>query len=275
MEQREYDVYLVTTPIGNLKDISLRALEVLKTVDLIYCEDTTHSRILLKNYEIDKKTLSLHKFNTSEVLPKLIENVKSGKKIAYITDAGVPSISDPGQEIVKKLIENNITYTLVGCPCALINALVLSGMDTNCFTFIGFLDENNKKRLKQVESIKYSNSTLIFYSAVHNLKEDIKYLYIKLRDRKIAIIREITKLYEEIIHTSLKEFESVELKGEFVIVVEGFKSDENLDPENELGILLNLGYDAKDAIKQVAKQCNLPKNDVYQMYLKINKNKGK
>ena len=170
-------LYLVATPIGNLKDISLRALEVLKNVDEIACEDTRHSIGLLNAYEIKKPLTAYHKFNEREAGQKLIDKLKDGKNIALITDAGMPVISDPGNVLVNMLMENGLEFTVVPGACAFVSALVLSGLDSSRFAFLGFMPEKNSDRKEFLERYKDLDMTLIFYSAPHDVKKDVESLY--------------------------------------------------------------------------------------------------
>lgn len=261
-------LYLVATPIGNLKDISLRALEVLKSVDEIACEDTRHSLTLLRAYEINKPLFSYHKFNERESGEKLIEKLKQGKNIALITDAGMPVVSDPGNILVKMLIENDLEYTIVPGACAFISALALSGLDASRFCFLGFLPQKAGERKEFLEKYKNLEATLIFYSAPHDVVKDVETLYSVFGDRKAVAVKEITKLHEKVERFNLKEGYPNQPKGEYVLLVEGgSKEDENKELSNKqlIDLYISQGLDKKDALKKVAKERNIPKSELYKL----------
>lgn len=264
--------YFVGTPIGNLKDFSQNQQETLNFVDLILCEDTRTSKILLNHFNISKPLLSFHKFNYKSMTPKVIERLKNGENIALISDAGMPVISDPGLEIIKDLKEESLEYTVIGGVSAFLNAYILSGFSSP-FTFIGFLPEKSldvKNLLLEFRNLK---STLIFYSSVHNIDKDIKILYENLGDRKIAIVREITKKFEEIVFTNLKDYDNnITKKGEFVIVVDKpMEEVDNLSLEEKLEFYLSIGYTKNDAFKLIAKDKNMSKSEVYNYFIKKDK----
>ena len=261
-------LYLVATPIGNLKDISLRALEVLKSVDEIACEDTRHSLTLLRAYEINKPLFSYHKFNERESGEKLIEKLKQGKNIALITDAGMPVVSDPGNILVKMLIENDLEYTIVPGACAFISALALSGLDASRFCFLGFLPQKTGERKEFLEKYKNLEATLIFYSAPHDVVKDVETLYSVFGDRNAVAVKEITKLHEKVERFNLKEGYPNQPKGEYVLLVEGgSKEDENKELSNKqlIDLYISQGLDKKDALKKVAKERNIPKSELYKL----------
>lgn len=260
--------YFVGTPIGNLKDFSINQIDTLKSVDLILCEDTRTSLVLLDKYEIKKPLLSFHKFNYKEMIPKVLSKLLSGENVALISDAGMPVISDPGAEIIEKLKENEIKYTIIGGVSAFLNAFVLSGFPYP-FTFIGFLPNKKSEREKLLLEFRNVKSTLIFYSSVHDINSDITQLYNSLGDRKLCVARELTKIHEEIVFSSLKEGYNKTLKGEFVLIVEGYeeKQDE-FSLEEKLSYYLNLGYTKNEAIKLVAKDKNMTKSEVYNYFIK-------
>ena len=264
-------LYFVATPIGNMKDITYRAVETLNTVDAILCEDTRHSGILLKEYNISKPLYSFHKFNYKKVIPTYIKMLLDGKNLALISDAGMPSISDPGQEIISELLKNNISYTIIPGASAGLSALVLSGFETQNFCFLGFLPE--KKVNDYLNAYLYIPATLVFYSAVHDIQKDIKTLYEILGDRKIAVVREITKKFEEVTFSTLKDNYNGELKGEFVIIVEGNKETNkelnNLTIEEHLKFYMDLGNTKQEATKLVAKDRGVAKNEIYKAVLNI------
>ncbi|MDU5107742.1 16S rRNA (cytidine(1402)-2'-O)-methyltransferase [Clostridium sp.] len=270
-------LYLVPTPIGNLKDITLRALEVLESVDEIAAEDTRTSLKLLNHFQIKKSLFSYHKHNEQGKSLDIINKLKNGVNIALITDAGTPGISDPGSIIVEKCIEENIEFEVLPGATAITTALVYSGLDTTKFIFRGFLPRENKDRNPIIEEIKNVRDTLIFYEAPHRLLNTLEYIKDNLGDRKIAVCRELTKLHEEIyrgkISDAINYFNEVRPRGEFVLVIQG-KSDEDIKAEkeakwNSLSIEEHLiktiesGIDKKEAIKMVAKERGISKKEVY------------
>ena len=261
-------LYFVATPIGNLKDISLRALEVLKQVDEIACEDTRHSITLLKAYDINKPLVSYHKFNERESGLKLIEKLKNGKNVALITDAGMPVISDPGNVLVKMLMENGLDYTVIPGACAGVSALVLSGLDAQRFCFLGFLPAKASERKEFLEKYKNLEATLIFYCAPHDIKKDVESIYTVLGDRKAVAVKEITKIHESVQPFNLKDGYPFEAKGEYVLLVEGGKlADENanLSDKQLIDKYISDGLDKKDALKKVAKERKIPKSELYKL----------
>lgn len=259
-------LYFVATPIGNLKDISLRALEVLKEADEIACEDTRHSLGLLNYYGIKKPLFSYHKFNETKTAEKIIEKLKNGKTIAVISDAGSPCISDPGGVLADLLNREGLEYTVIPGACALINALILSGFDASKFTFLGFLPEKNSDRKNLLERYKSVDSTLIFYSAPHDVKKDVETLYGVLGDRKACAVKEITKIHESVEYFRLKDGLKNEPKGEYVILVE--KCEESnpllaLSEREHIKYYIDGGMDKKDALKTVAKERGVSKSSLY------------
>lgn len=266
-------MYFVSTPIGNLKDISLRAIETLKQVDEIYCEDTRDSLKLLNAYEIKKPLLSYHKFNYQTVIPNIVEKLNLGENIALITDAGMPGISDPGSELIPFLIDEKIPYTVLPGACAFVSAVVLSATKTP-FTFVGFLPDNKKEERKLLENYKNFDSDVIFYVAPHKLISTINAIYKIFGDRNCVSVREITKIYEEVEYFSLKEGYPKEPRGEYVLIIK--KAEKNLDDEKLLMTVVehynfytSQGFSKNDAIKQVAKDRNVNKNEIYQQIIKI------
>ena len=259
-------LYFVATPIGNLKDISFRAVEVLKSADAIACEDTRRSLILLNSLEIKKPLFSYHKFNEKEAGEKIIERLKNGENIAVISDAGMPVISDPGNVLVKLLIENGLSFTVIPGACACVSALVLSGLDASRFCFLGFLPEKEKYRKEFLLKYKNLDLTLIFYSAPHDVVKDIKTIYEVFGDRNAVAVKEISKVHETAEMFNLKDGLSGEPRGEYVLVVEGAKQNaeyENLTEEEHVEKYLKQGMDKKDAIKLVAKERGVPKSSLY------------
>ncbi len=271
-------LYLVATPIGNLEDITLRALKVLKEVDLIAAEDTRHTLGLLNHFEISKPLISYYKQNEKVKSEILIEKLKEGKNIAVVSDAGTPGISDPGEEIVKVAISNNIEIVPIPGACAFVNALIASGMSSKEFEFIGFLSANKKERKDKLEEIKYETKTLIFYEAPHKLKATLETMLEVLGNRKIVLAREITKIHEEFIRGDISTIleQIVDIKGEFVIILEGnsvSKKDIELDSLNDKTLEEHYefyekqGLDKKEIIKRIAKDRNTNKNEIYQYFL--------
>lgn len=266
-------IYFVATPIGNLNDISLRALETLKNVQVIACEDTRTSKVLLDKFEIKNKLLiSYHKFNEQESSQNIIKLASEGKDIAVISDAGMPGISDPGNILTKKLVEAKIDFTVIPGASALTTALVLSGFDSRNFFFAGFLPEKKVEKDKLLSQISTLSSTLIFYVSSHNIKKDIQYLFEQLGNRKACLVKELTKVFETKYYFSLLSLPEIDERGEFVLIVEG--SNESLDFDSmtiqeHVLFYVNLGFSKNDAIKKVAKERGKSKNEIYMQVLNI------
>ncbi len=258
-------LYFVATPIGNLKDFSFRAVETLSSVDKIACEDTRRSLTLLNAYNIKKPLFSYHKFNEVEVGEKIIESLKKGENIAVITDAGMPVISDPGNVLTKMLIENGLEFTVIPGACACISALVLSGLDSGRFCFLGFMPEKQGARREFLEKYKDLDLTLIFYSAPHDVKRDIESIYQVLGDRQAVAVKEITKVFENAERFSLKDGLKKEPRGEYVLLVEGKKEKDfaNISEKEHLDAYLKTGMDKKEALKRVAKERGVSKSSLY------------
>ncbi len=275
-------LYLVATPIGNLEDITLRALKILKSVDLIAAEDTRHTLKLLNHFEITKPLISYYKQNEFTRSQQLVDKLKVGKNIALVSDAGTPGISDPGEQIVKIAIKEGIEIIPIPGACAFINSLIASGMDTKEFEFIGFLSAQKKERKNKLEEIKYDTRTLIFYEAPHKLETTLLDMLEILGDRNIVLAKELTKIHEEFIRGKISDIlEKIkEIKGEFVLILEGSKTSkkllelENLNQlslEEQYEFYENKKMSKKEIIKQIAKNKNTNKNEIYQYFLK-NKN---
>ncbi|WP_428817503.1 16S rRNA (cytidine(1402)-2'-O)-methyltransferase [Clostridium butyricum] len=276
-------LYLVPTPIGNLKDITLRALEVLKESDIIAAEDTRQTLKLLNHFEIKKPLISYHKFNEQSKGNEIIELLLEGKNIALVSDAGTPGISDPGSVIVGKCINENIDFEVLPGATAITTALVYSGLDTTKFLFRGFLPRENKDRRVITDELLNNQETLIFYEAPHRLLDTLSYLMDVFGDRKIAVCRELTKLYEEIFRGNLSDaiqhFVNNKPRGEFVLVLEGKKIEDikeekkqewiNLSIEDHILKYIKDGINKKEAIKLVAKDRELPKSEVYKFSTNI------
>ena len=271
----ENKLYLVATPIGNLGDMSQRALEVLKSVDFVAAEDTRNTLKLFNKFDIKKPMVSYFEHNKRERGEYIVSRIEAGEDCALVTDAGTPAISDPGEDIVKLCAERGVDVVPIPGPCAFVQALIVSGLDTGRFSFEGFLSTNKPQRKKHLEEIKNHTQTLIFYEAPHKLRKTLKDLLEGLGDRKISLCRELTKLYEQVIRTTISEaieyFEVTEPKGEFVLVIEGYKETETekeFSKEDILGVVESLieeGLSKKDAIKEASLKVNLPKREVYQM----------
>src|SRR5690625_15838 len=270
------NLFVCPTPIGNLEDISLRTLKVLEKVDLIAAEDTRHTRRLLNHYNIKNSLTSYHEHNEREKGEKLIEKLKEGKNIALVSDAGMPGISDPGEKLIRLAIEADIKVVVLPGPTAAITALVASGLATDKFAFEGFLSSRKGDRRKELEKIKNEERALIFYESPYRLLDSLKDMLNILGDRQVAIARELTKLYEEFfrgqLSQAIKKFQADQIRGEFVIVVEGTSKEEKdivIDIEKKLKKYLDKGYTKKDSIRLVAEKYGLPRNQVYKESLKI------
>ena len=275
MIQKSYDgspiLYIVPTPIGNLEDITIRALNVLKEVDVIFAEDTRTTKQLLTNFNINKKLISSHLYNENQNEAKEIDYLKQGKNIAIVSDRGTPVISDPGYILVKNAIKNGYNVVCLPGPTAVIPALVMSGLSGGPFTFYGFLNSKESKRKKELETLKQSPYPIAFYEAPHRLKKTLNNIYEIFGNRKIAIVREISKRYEEVIRGTVENLlKTVEnLKGEIVIVVEGnneIKTFENLSIKEHINLYIEDGLTPNEAIKKVAKERNVPKSEIYNNY---------
>lgn len=274
-------LYLCPTPIGNLKDITARTLETLKSVDLIAAEDTRNTLKLLNHFEINVPLSSYYEHNKAQKGGVLIEKLKEGKNIALVSDAGMPAISDPGEDLVKLCIEEGIDVVPLPGPCAFSCALVASGLPTGRFSFEGFLTTNKKNRKNHLESIKSDTRTLIFYEAPHKLLSTLSDMLEVLGDRKIVLARELTKKFEEFNRTTLSDaiehYEKNPPRGEFVLIVSG-KDEAELECEQRAALpsaeetlrnLENGGVYGKEAVKQAAAMLKMPKREVYDIYLKM------
>lgn len=265
-------LYLVGTPIGNLKDISMRALDTLREVDAIACEDTRHSLKLLNYYDIKKPLFACHKFNEKESVDKIYAMLSEGKNVALITDAGMPAVSDPGALVVEGLRQKGAEIAVIPGPTAVTSAIALSGICQPVFTFIGFLPQKTKDKDNLVLPFKDMTTSLVFYSSPYDINKDIAYLYQRLGDRTLHIVRELTKIHEEHILTTLKEGEQAEPKGEYVLIVEcGEKVEQKPEGsiEEQLRQAISRGVDKKTAIKQVAKANDLTKDEVYKIAINL------
>ena len=273
-------LYICPTPKGNLEDMTYRTIRILNEVDLIAAEDTRHSIKLLNHFEISKPLTSYHEHNKDSKGGYLINKLLEGENIALISDAGMPGISDPGEDIIKQAIEHNIDIEVLPGATASITALVGSGLETAKFAFEGFLDRDKKVRRSQLEELKEERRTIIFYESPHRLKDTLKDMLKVLGNRRIAVNREITKKYQEIIRedieTVINIFNEKEVKGEFVLIVEGFKGEktvqnsyDDLTEREYVVTLMENGMDKKDAIKAVCKDRKLKKDVVYKQVLDL------
>lgn len=268
-------LYVCPTPIGNLEDITLRVLRVLKEVDFIAAEDTRHTIRLLNHYEISKPLTSYHQHNRLRKGEQLLKELAAGKSIALVSDAGMPAISDPGEDLVALCIENNIEVEVLPGATAAILALIISGIKTERFSFEGFLDRDKKKRREALKKIKNDDRTLIFYEAPHRLLDTLKDMLVVFGDRRAAIARELTKKYEEVVRGSLREliehYLQNEPRGEIVIICDGAEEAivcereyaADLTVKQHIVSLMENGAEKKEAIKEVARLRGIPKREVY------------
>lgn len=273
-------LYIVGTPIGNLKDITIRALEVLENVDIILAEDTRQTLKLLNHYNISSKLISYHKFNEKEKLKEIVNMLQEGNSMALVSDAGMPILSDPGQPLVMMLVEEKIDIEVVPGPTALTTAIAYSNIPTETFVFEGFLPMNSRRRKERLNMISMEPRTMIFYEAPHKLLATLKDLYDKIGNRKVCLVRELTKIYEEQKYTTVEdlinEIEQDGIKGEIVFILEGNENkEENINDTHKTNLELvkeyiSLGLGKNDAIKKVAKERGLTKNEVYMECVKEN-----
>ncbi len=269
-------LYIVATPIGNLEDITLRALRILKEVDVIAAEDTRHTLKLLNHFEISKPLISYHRHNEDKKTSVLIEKLKNGENIALVSDAGTPGICDPGEEAIKMAIEENITVIPIPGACAMINALVCSGLSTKEFCFLGFLPLNKKLRKEKLEKIQYATETVILYEAPHKINTTLNDLKDILVDRDIVIARELTKIHEEFFRGKIEEAikYAENIKGENIIIVQGNKikkeenNFDNISMKEHYEYYEKQGFTKKEIIKKIAKDKKVNKNEIYMKYIK-------
>ena len=262
-------LYLVATPIGNLDDITIRALDILKSVDKIYAEDTRNSIVLLKHYNITTKLESYHEFNQDVKTDVVVNELKSGMKIALISDAGLPVISDPGYKIAEEAIKEGIAVSTIPGASAGISALISSGLAPMPYTFYGFLDSKESKRRDELSNLKYVDHTIIFYEAPHRIMATLKDMREILGNRKVCLARELTKTFEEYIRGTIDELLELDnLKGEMVLMVEGYKEEKiDIDPFKKIEELISLGYKPNEAIKEVSKLTNVNRKELYNDYI--------
>ena len=280
MEKNMGKLFIVATPIGNLEDMTYRAINVLKSVDIIAAEDTRHTLGLLNHYKISKPLISYDKEIENNKSDQLIKKMLGGEDIAVVSDAGTPCISDPGEILVKKAIENGIDVVPIPGACAFINALIISGLSTKEFMFCGFLSAQKKEKNEKLLSLKYYTQTLIFYEAPHKLLNTLGCLKECLGDRKICVIKELTKIHESRLSGTISDiilnFEDKDIKGEYVIIVEGSnvsdteKAKEQLcemSLEEHYKVYEERGLKKKEIIKQIAKDRKVSKNEIYQYFI--------
>ena len=276
MRQKSYNnkptLYIVPTPIGNLDDMTFRAINILKEASVIFCEDTRITKQLLNHFDIKKPLISNHKYNEYVVKEKILSFLENNESIALVSDRGTPGISDPGYEAIKYIIEQGYNVVCLPGACALIPALVMSGINPQPFLFYGFLNNKTSKQKDELRKLEKLQYTLIFYEAPHRLKNTLKTIREILGNRNISLVREISKLHEEVIRDNLDNIISIadELKGEFVIIVEGVKEEivdySNIDIMEHINKYINEGLSKNDAIKKVAKDRKVNKNEIYKYY---------
>lgn len=276
MWQSSYDdsptLYLVPTPIGNLEDMTYRSINILKSVDVIFSEDTRVTLQLLNHFDIKKKLIALHDHNEDSEKENVLKYLKDGKSVAIVTDRGTPIISDPGYKTVKYVTDNG--YNVVGLPGAnaFVPALIASGIEPSPFMFYGFLNSKDSKRKRELENLKFFKYTIIFYEAPHRIKKTMQEILEIFGDRQVSLSREISKKFESIYRGNISDllFTLDNIKGEFVIVVSQYNEDNS--NKNELSIIDNVklyienGMEVMDAIKRVAKERNISKNEIYKEY---------
>lgn len=277
MSQKSYDgsnsLYLIPTPIGNFEDMTLRSIETLKMVDVLFCEDTRITKQMLNRLEISKKLISSNDHNEESTKNLAIKYLEEGKNIGIVTDRGTPIISDPGYKVVEEVIKKG--YNVIPLPGAnaLIPALISSGVNPSPFMFYGFLNAKKSKREKELENLKKYPITIIFYEAPHRIIEMLESIRDIFGERRISVSREISKLYEEIyrgtVSEVIDELNSEEIRGEFVVVVEGSSNEvsfESMSIEEHVNMYIEEGLTEKDAMKKVAKDRNTTKSEIYKIY---------
>ena len=275
MSQKSYDgsatLYLIPTPIGNMDDITLRAINILNEVEVVFSEDTRVTGLLLKHLNIKKKLISSHNFNEDTNYDKLLEYLSNGYSVGVVSDRGTPAISDPGYGLAKCAIDNGYNVVSLPGPTAFVPALTVSGLDISRFTFIGFLNSKSSRRKKELEDLKFYSETLIFYESPHRIVDMLKDVLSVLGNRKISISREISKKFEEVYRGCVSDVieQMVDIKGEIVVVVSGADKDEkpdNLTILEHIEFYKSLGNSDMDAIKMVAKERGVPKSVIYNEY---------
>lgn len=274
MDNVEYSLYIVATPIGNMEDITLRALNCLKKVDFILCEDTRQSIKLLNHFGISKPLVSYHKFNEAQISDSITEKLLEGQTAALISDAGTPLISDPGHILIKKLIENNISFCVLPGANAVLPSIIKSGFSTEKFLFAGFLPSKTNDRKKALEKYMHSEYPVILYAAPHELKKLLKLMDDTAPEVELCINKELTKLYEDCFYgtaSELLETMPEEIRGEYTVVVNANleqKKYDNCDIENEFSDLIQRGKTKKEALKEIADKTNISKKELYSLLMK-------
>lgn len=265
-------LFVVGTPIGNMGDITFRAVETLKSVDFIAAEDTRVTLKLLNRLEITKSLISYHGHSSNSVAQRIVERIQNGENCAIVTDAGMPCISDPGEILVRLCAENGVQIAVIPGPSAVISAIAISGLDTSRFSFEGFLSVTKKQRFEHLELIKNDTRTLVFYEAPHKLVSTLQDMLEYLGDRKISLCRELTKIYEEVIRTTISGaiayYESRSPKGEYVLVIEGSTAQTAMEMTIDeaickVKVLIENGEKPVDACKAIAKETNFKKSELY------------
>lgn len=265
-------LYLVATPIGNLEEMSYRAIRILNEVDYIAAEDTRNTIKLLNHFNIKKKLISHHEHNIQTSAHKILELLENSNQIALVSDAGYPAISDPGYELVQAVIKSGFQVVSISGPNACLDALVVSGICPQPFLFYGFLNHSDKSKKKELDALKKYKETIVFYESPHRIEKTLKLMLEYFGDRDMALCRELTKKHEEIIRGKISEIVEIvdTLKGEMVLVVEGSNEIEekifDLPIKDQIEVYIQEGFSSKEAIKKVAKERNLPKNEVYKIY---------
>lgn len=281
-EQSQGKLYLIPTPIGNLEDMSVRSVRLLEEVDVIASEDTRHTQKLLNHFNIDTPQISLHEHNYKERVPQLIARLKEGQIIGQVSDAGMPSISDPGHELVEACIDHDIDVIALPGPTAGLTALIASGLSCQPYLFYGFLPRKKKEAISVLESLKQEKATLIFYESPYRISQTLEHLITVFHpQRKVVLCRELTKIHEEYVRGTLEEllsyYKENDVKGECCLMVEGMLDEEqsehhqasnylSLSINEHVDALMETGISNKEAIKQVAKARNMRKQEVYQSY---------
>lgn len=278
MSQKSYDgsptLYIVPTPIGNMEDMTIRGLNILKQSDIIFSEDTRETGNLLKYFDISgAKLISSHKFNENNNVDKVTQYLEEGKKVSLVSDRGTPAISDPGYSLVREVIKKGYNVVCLPGATAFVPAMVMSGFSTDRFLFYGFLNSKKTKQVKELETLKNISYPIIFYESPHRILDTLTNIKEVFGNRNITLAREISKKFEEVIRDTIEHVIEIvpTLKGEMVIIVEGnedIKDFSDFSVLQHVNMYIDLGYDSKEAIKMVAKERNMPKSEVYSEYHK-------
>lgn len=270
----DYSIYFVPTPIGNLEDMTIRAINVLKNVDIIGCEDTRESKKLLNYFDINKKLTSYHKFNEKQKSDEIIKNAKNGITYAIITDQGMPGISDPGHILIKECIKNDVSYTILPGPSSILTGLIASGFDNDRFAFYGFIPKKNSDKKYLYDELKKENKTCILFDTPHNLENTINDFKKEFPERRLAITRELSKKFEQYQIFTIKDIdiETLTLKGEFVLILEKNIKEENLDISMYKEKILQMkknGESTKDIVKSLRESTTFNKNEIYDFVISL------